>query len=197
MTTAAEAPVGSAAETAVGDETLRISITGHRPGDLGAYDLPVAISDFLQRAAQRAKSLGLSRVEVITGGALGVDQEVAAAVEATPLIDGIVFSNRIILPFPIEVMNKRWRSVDRQRLIDLVERAGGAQVIHDDFAYWAYHARNAAMVDAAVMVIAFWNGKLSGGTFACIKYALKVDKPIWNALDSFRRLRPVDLVAAA
>lgn len=46
---------------------------------------------------------------------------------------------------------------------------------------WCYHKRNEWMVDHADAVMAYWNmDKQSGGTFACVKYAKKVGKPISN-----------------
>lgn len=45
---------------------------------------------------------------------------------------------------------------------------------------WAYHKRNEWMVDHATHVLAYWSGKESGGTYACINYARKVGKPIRN-----------------
>lgn len=45
---------------------------------------------------------------------------------------------------------------------------------------WVYHKRNEWMVDNATHVMAYWNGKRKGGTFACINYANKVGKPLRN-----------------
>jgi uncharacterized phage-like protein YoqJ len=45
---------------------------------------------------------------------------------------------------------------------------------------WVYHKRNEWMVDNATHVMAYWNGKESGGTYACMNYARKVKKPIAN-----------------
>lgn len=45
---------------------------------------------------------------------------------------------------------------------------------------WCYHARNKWMVDEGDEVIAWWNGQEGGGTYECLKYAHKVNKPIKN-----------------
>lgn len=45
---------------------------------------------------------------------------------------------------------------------------------------WVYHKRNQWMVDSADVVMAYWNGKESGGTYACRQYAKKVSKPVTN-----------------
>lgn len=182
-------PVLSEAE----EEILRIAITGHRPKDLWRNGVPIdldpIIDTFLERAALRARDSGCTVLEIITGGALGADQGVASIVERTPLLHGVVLRNRIILPFPIAAMGQRWEAEDIERLTGLVERAGGAQIITDHYANWAYHARNAAMVDAASGLMAFWSGKRAGGTYACINYALRKGKPVWNALAGFAPLK--------
>ena len=176
---------------------LDIAITGHRPADLvkdgQPIDLPATTIEFLKRAAARARSLGASQVRVITGGALGVDQEVAAAVAAHPEVSGIAFEYTVILPFPIEIMGKYWSASDRQRLADLVATAAESPPpITSSFASWAYHARNAAMVDASDLVMAFWSGKKNGGTYQCLRYALMNAKPprlCYNALNGFLPIR--------
>lgn len=45
---------------------------------------------------------------------------------------------------------------------------------------WVYQVRNRFMVDHADSGIAFWNGKQSGGTFACLEYAKRMNKPVIN-----------------
>lgn len=45
---------------------------------------------------------------------------------------------------------------------------------------WCYHKRNEWMVDNSDVVMAYWNGKEKGGTFACRNYAKKVEKPVAN-----------------
>lgn len=44
---------------------------------------------------------------------------------------------------------------------------------------WCYHKRNEWMVDHADAVMAYYNGKGTGGTFACLEYA-RGKKPIAN-----------------
>ena len=45
---------------------------------------------------------------------------------------------------------------------------------------WAYTKRNEWMVDNADVVMAYWNGKESGGTYGCRNYAKKVGRPVAN-----------------
>lgn len=45
---------------------------------------------------------------------------------------------------------------------------------------WCYQIRNEWMVDNGDQGLALWNGKESGGTYNCIKYAEKKGKPVVN-----------------
>lgn len=181
---------------------LRVAITGHRPGDLfdadgHALDPQPAIADFLHRAGARGKASGRTRVRVVTGGALGIDQAVAAAVAAHPDVDGIRFDYAVFLPFPIEIMGARWSAAARAYLVRLC--AGAAELpppVSPTYAAWAYGSRNRAMVDSSAFVVGFWSGIKKGGTYNCLHYAVREAKPpraAYNALDDFRKLTTADL----
>jgi uncharacterized phage-like protein YoqJ len=43
-----------------------------------------------------------------------------------------------------------------------------------------YQKRNEWMVDNADVVMAYWSGSTSGGTYNCVQYAKKVGKPLAN-----------------
>lgn len=45
---------------------------------------------------------------------------------------------------------------------------------------WVYHKRNEWMVDHATHILAYWSGKKTGGTYACLNYARKQSRPIRN-----------------
>ena len=49
-----------------------------------------------------------------------------------------------------------------------------------DYKVWYMHMRNEWMVDHATHVFAIWNGAKKGGTYACLKYAVKQEKPIYR-----------------
>lgn len=49
---------------------------------------------------------------------------------------------------------------------------------------YVYHVRNQWMVDNADSVVAYWNGESSGGTYACMSYAINAaKKPVLNIYD--------------
>lgn len=45
---------------------------------------------------------------------------------------------------------------------------------------WVYQKRNEWMVNHGDSLIAVWDGARSGGTFNCVKYAIKKKVPIWR-----------------
>lgn len=182
--------------------TLHIAITGHRPKDLvdlvgQPLPLHTAIEDFFLRAATRAIAGGFDTVEVITGGAMGVDQALAEAVGTHRQFRGVAFRSLIILPFPPRVLGASWPAADVARLERLLAAADEVRgPLSVTYQTWVLHARNAAMVEAADMVVAFWSGKRRGGTYACLVYALsraKSPRACYNAFAGFAPISRADL----
>lgn len=81
-----------------------------------------------------------------------------------------------------------WRTHQARRgdeglYAEIVEAAERVVVVTEADEYpgpWVYLKRNEWMVDNAERVLAYWNGKQRGGTYACINYARKVQRPIRN-----------------
>jgi uncharacterized phage-like protein YoqJ len=193
---------------------VRVAITGHRPRDLvdragRPIDPTPVMLAFLRWAAARALRKGQDTVTIITGGALGIDQEMADLVTSLKDLpfEGVTLRSCIALPFPPEVQGGSWPAADLARLRRLV--AAADEVIgplYPVFSVGGLHARNKAMVDSANYVVGFWNGKHSGGTYACLLYAIcggsaklasglprANAKPAYNALDGMRRLSITDV----
>lgn len=68
--------------------------------------------------------------------------------------------------------------------------AGASRVVNVDESLiypgvWVYPKRNRWMVDNADRVLAYWNGKESGGTYDCVKYAESVGKKARNCYGDF------------
>lgn len=75
------------------------------------------------------------------------------------------------------------RTDDVELYAEVITNAERVVVVTETDKYpgpWVYHKRNEWMVDNADRVLAYWSGKESGGTFACINYARKVDKKVRN-----------------
>jgi len=190
---------------------LRIAVTGHRPNGLRradgtALDLPGAITAFLDRAVARASAGGCDTLSIISGGALGTDQEVAEAVgvrkaELAAAGSALALRSVIALPFPPQVQGGRWPAPDLARLVRLVSEADEVVgPLYPTFSVGGLHARNHVMVDWAAELVAFWSGERRSGTFETISYALSAErsktraaKPVYSAFDGFRRLHLADI----
>jgi len=150
----------------------KIAFTGHRRQKLDDQDKAyIAIRDFILREAEKHKDL-----VVISGGALGIDTY-AASVSRNNNIPFVM-----VLPFPIKVMSAKWRSADKNVLVELCERAIKTIVIQKEFSFEGYQKRNEYMVDHADLVAAYWNGS-KGGTKNCVDYAKSEGKEIVNLFD--------------
>jgi O-acetyl-ADP-ribose deacetylase (regulator of RNase III)/uncharacterized phage-like protein YoqJ len=107
----------------------------------------------------------------ITGGAIGLDSWAAKFA----IDHGIELW--LILPFPQNVMSKKWRD-DQKELLDwTVKSCSKLSVLSPAYDVTIYQRRNERMVDLSDMVAAFWDGS-SGGTGNCVRYAQKVKKPM-------------------
>ena len=116
----------------------------------------------------------LQPFEFITGGALGVDTWAASiAIDC-----GLEFT--LALPFPHGVMTAKWKIEDSTKLLNHSLAAKQIVVIDTKFTWAAYQKRNKWMVNNCDLLIAWWIGKKHGGTWNCIQYAEKVNKPWIN-----------------
>ena len=146
---------------------MRIALTGHRPEE--AED----------EAAVRYKfKNGLKDTDpecVIWGGAAGAD--LWGAYEA--FLAG--YKIWLVQPF----LGHQPRREDRSLHSVLKQNSKVTSVIDSaDFpGKYCYQKRNEFMVDNADRILAYYNGSLKGGTYNCLKYAEKVDKPVRNVYD--------------
>jgi ribonuclease HI len=162
---------------------FRVSFTGHRPHKLGrngyAIDAPIRqwIRQMIKAELQRLLAI-YPDLEVIVGGALGVDTD-AALVAIELGITYHVFA-------PCHEQYKTWKTQeDVNRWVEIWEKApttgGTTRYIHEG----PYNGpkcmddRNKAMVDASNLVISVYDGS-SGGTKNCIDYARSKGKEIIN-----------------
>lgn len=170
-------------------ELVRVGVTGHRPGRIGDQ---LAAQQAVVRVLDELKSR-TPKMVVVTGGATGFDQWMARECA------GRRIPFELVLPCQPELFSAFWRMENRMLLAELCLRAVDVQVIHEDLTPsevtpTIYHERNAAIVRQTDQLIAFWDGRLSGGTWWTIAHALEVGKPVFNA---FRGFEPVTAEAAA
>lgn len=143
-----------------------VAITGHRPQDCPREDIVrAALREALERSGAQT---------VIIGMAAGVD--LWAGDEARKLGLELWCAKPWATHHP--------RKADRILSERLEAHANKIAIVTASDVYpgpWAYQKRNEWMVDHADSVIAYWSGKKSGGTFACVNYAKKVEKEVTNA----------------
>lgn len=143
-----------------------IAVTGHRPEACPEDEF--TIRDKFGAVYEEVKP-----DTVIVGMASGVD--LWAGAEA------------ILRDIPVWAA-KPWRGhgprqADEELYNFIIDNAVWVVNVTDSDSYpgpWCYHKRNEWMVDSATNVLAYWAGKESGGTYACMNYARKVGKPIRN-----------------
>jgi hypothetical protein len=125
---------------------------------------------------------------LLSGGALGFDQWVAqeAVVRKIPF--------ELYLPCVPEIFAAFWRIPERLMLWELCKRAVSVRVVREDLAPSqirpaVYHQRNAELVKAADVLVAFWDGRPKGGTWQTIERAIAEGKPVYNALDGMKTVQ--------
>ena len=111
----------------------------------------------------------------ISGGALGVDQDFAEAVlRAKQVHAGIVLE----IAVPCSSQSDPWREADRRRYQSILDRADKVTVLSEHYTRFCMQKRNEYMIDKSDLVLAFWNGDRSGGTWNAIQYAERKGKKI-------------------
>lgn len=147
-----------------------IAITGHRPDELGGYGEDSPVREWVKDSLKTAFDF-LKPETVIVGMALGVDQWAAEVCMRM----GIPF----VAAIPFLGQESIWPVPSRENYHRILSHAHSTVIVSQgEFAAWKMQKRNEYMVDHADVVVAVWNGKEEGGTYNCVKYALKTDKPI-------------------
>jgi uncharacterized phage-like protein YoqJ len=140
------------------DTTIKIAFTGHR-------------YLFFQQVVLYLDKLHSEHPDAIwiTGGAVGLDSIAVSYAMA----HGIRLW--LILPFPPQIMTKKWSLAQRKVLADSWAYAEKVSVISTTYDVAVYQRRNERMVDLSDMVAALWDGSC-GGTGNWVRYAKSVGK---------------------
>lgn len=128
---------------------MKVMVTGHRPGRLNGQEKKV-------RQWLSGMLTVLNPSLAISGMADGADAIFAELAKEKGI------SLAIALPF---------KNTALEKYPDLFEYAKEVVYIEDHFDREAYYKRDCAMVDAADIVLAVWDGVPAGGTYNTIKYA--------------------------
>ena len=154
--------------------TYKIAFTGHRPSKIGGYDPNNVIRKEVIR--QLSNIIVHSHIKhpglhLITGGALGVDQDVARI--------AFVMKIPFTIACPCHNMDSKWPVEAQKEFNRLLNVANVIHYVHDG----PYNGpkclqdRNEWMVDNCHELVAVWDGS-SGGTHNCIRYASSKKVPI-------------------
>jgi hypothetical protein len=157
-----------------GEAVLRVGVTGHR--DLAAVStVEATVDQVLDRRLE-----GGGRAEVWSSLAEGADRLVTHRVLARPDTELVA-----VLPLPADDYERDFATAaSRSEFRDLLERAERWEVTGTDAGgsrESAYERAGQAVVDAADVLFALWDGEPSrgrGGTAEMVEYALAHDTEV-------------------
>lgn len=150
------------------------------PVDDHQYTIWNALCDVCNRFIEGNKQ-HTNEFSFINGMALGADQLFASASIATKKSIGDKFNISLIAAVPFKGQESTW-PVHKQQLFNelLAQMDDVTYVSEGGYEAWKMQVRNVWMVDRATTVLAVWDGALKGGTYNCIKYAIKQNKLIFQ-----------------
>lgn len=155
--------------------SFHVALTGHRPNKLAGYDLGHQFYVRLQARLEALLVEGLGKHEHLSlhsGMALGADTvwSMAALNVREQHRDRISF----VAEVPVMTQSQRWPSrVDRDRWASHLAVADEVHVYAQAYSPQCLWARNRAMIDAAQLLLAVWDGQPGGGTAGAVDYAQK------------------------
>lgn len=125
-----------------------------------------------------AELYGQGYKDFISGGALGADQDAAEAVIRLKQL-GYLPGIRLTIAQPFPSQASRWKGNSLLRYNHILAQADKVvPVSPDPFTMRKLFMRNEWMVQRSHLVISIWDGRTSGGTFACMNYATKLSRRI-------------------
>lgn len=150
-----------------------VAFTGHRPSKIGGYDpnnpIRARVKRLLFFKLAKYQVLYPEQLQVISGGALGVDQDVADICVQL----GIKFR----LYLPCNNYAAPWPEASQQHLHNLMDKACRVLYVSDKYTPSCLDKRNRKMVDDCDELVAIWDGSKSG-TGNCVAYAYSVNKQV-------------------
>ena len=157
--------------------------TGHRRINGAYYNYQTPTLDWLHlrdRMLEVVLAFATTSMEVnefISGMAIGVDQLAAECVLLTRTHEGLDLALTAAIPFPSQPSN--WPINTQERYYWLLGQAQAQIISPDPYTPAKMHVRDRWMVDNSNYVIAIWDGRKQGGTYATLTYAVQTGKPIF------------------
>lgn len=148
---------------------MNICFTGHRPDTLWTDNI-----DYVRESTSQLL-FELNPDAVITGMAPGYD-----------LLAGHIALN---MDIPIICAIPFYSHIKKDKeYTDLLDKAKEIVIVSPGpYFVSKLHKRNEWMVDNSIGAIAMWTGDTNGGTYNCIKYLKKVNKP-WMWIDPIHKI---------
>ena len=86
----------------------------------------------------------------------------------------------IVLEIAVPCRNQdmKWSKDDKKRYEKILNSADFVNVLSESYTSFCMQKRNEYMVNKSDLVIAFWNGEESGGTWNTMKYAQRKSKQL-------------------
>ena len=151
--------------------------TGHRPQKFPwEYGEGEAHKKYLvEMTRQIEKLIESGYTYFISGGAIGVDTDFAEAV-----LQSKKQHKNIMLEIAVPCRNQdlKWSKDDKKHYAEILRSADIVIILSEGYTSICMQKRNEYMVDKSDLVIAFWNGVESGGTWNTICYAKRKSKQL-------------------
>lgn len=153
-------------DTEPNSSQLKIMLTGHR--DLTEEETS-SVESILLKIIQKAQ---ISKwPEIISGMAIGADTIWAEVARKT--------STPLAAYIPFLVQPNKWPEEQKEIWRSLREYAHRERIFGEEYSNKFFHARNHGMVDDADLCIAVLRPSVQrGGTYQCVKYIRKKNKPL-------------------
>ena len=151
---------------------MTVCFTGHRSiPDADKEKLSKRIMDEIE------KLYDMGARTFIAGGALGFDMLCETCVIALRRLKGDV---KLILALPCREQDKNWSEIEKLCLYNIKVMADKVVYVSESYSSDCMFKRNRYMVDNSDVVICYKDGRLKGGTYYTMKYALDNNKKIIN-----------------
>ena len=178
-------------------EYINIAFTGHRPNRLYGYDLNnpryKQLSKILKKLLDKIDYDNPGKgLKGVVGGALGFDTLAYNTLYNKKMSGEFPEYNslKIEMAIPFRNQNIKWNYIDKVKYSFCLEHSDKITYVDKEEKYKIkgvqediYHIskmqkRNEYMVDNCDLLIACWSGVKKGGTYNCVKYAIKNNKRI-------------------
>lgn len=142
---------------------MRVCFTGHRK--IQSENIAEAIRAIDELISELSAQ---GSVDFYAGGAIGFDT-IAALCVLSAQEDGKDVRLHLILP--CKDQTRGWSAEHLEKYNFIMSAASSVEYVSEEYVRGCMHKRNRALVDAADICVAYYNGEASGGTAYTVRYA--------------------------